>query len=58
LVIEELDRSIREETVGVQGIRTVNELLHFAWSKNGKAEAQPGKHDNLIISLGIGRYVR
>ena len=58
LIIEELDRSIRDETIGVQGIRTVNELLHFAWSKKGKAEARPGKHDDLVMSLGIGRYVR
>lgn len=58
LIIEELDRSIRDETIGVQGIRTINELLHFAWSRKGKAEAQTGKHDDLVMSLGIGRYVR
>jgi len=58
LIIEELDRSIRDETIGVQGIRTVNERLHFAWSKKGKTEALPGKHDDLVMSLGIGRYVR
>lgn len=58
LLIEELDTSIREGVSGVQGIRTVNELLNFCWSKSGKAEAQSGKHDDLVISLGIGRYVR
>ena len=58
LLIEELDTSIREGVSGVQGIRTVNELLNFCWSKSGKAEAQSGKHDDLVIALGIGRYVR
>lgn len=58
LLIDELERSIREEVVGVQGIRTVNELLNFTWSKAGKAEASVGKHDDLVMSLGIGRYVR
>ena len=58
LLIEELDTSIREGVSGVQGIRTVNELLNFCWSKSGKPEAQSGKHDDLVIALGIGRYVR
>lgn len=57
-LIEELDTSIREGVSGVHGIRTVNELLNFCWSKSGKPEAQSGKHDDLVIALGIGRYVR
>lgn len=58
LLIDELDKSLREGVGGVQGIRTVNELLNFCWSRSGKAEAQSGKHDDLVIALGIGRYVR
>lgn len=58
ILIDELESSIRENVVGVRGIRTVNELLNFAWNKAGKAEANPGAHDDLVISLGIGRYVR
>lgn len=58
LLITELDNSIREDVSGVQGIRTANQLLSFAWGKKGKAEAQPGHHDDLVMSLGIGRYVR
>lgn len=57
-MIDELDKSIREGVSGVQGIRTVNELLNFCWTKKGKPEAQMGKHDDLVISLGIGKYVR
>jgi len=58
LLIDELEKSIREGVSGVQGIRTVNELLSFTWSKKGKAEAPHGKHDDLVMSLGIGRFVR
>ena len=58
LLIDELDKSIREGVCGVQGIRTVNELLNFTWSRKGKAEASQGKHDDLVMSLGIGRFVR
>lgn len=58
LLIDELDKSIREGVSGVQGIRTVNELLNFTWSKKGKPEAPAGKHDDLVMSLGIGRFVR
>lgn len=58
ILIDELDKSIREGVSGIQGIRTVNELLHFTWTKKGKAEAGVGKHDDLVMALGIGRFVR
>lgn len=58
LLIDELNRSFSEGVSGVQGIRTVNELLNFTWSKKGKAEASVGKHDDLVMALGIGRFVR
>lgn len=61
LLIEELSTCIRENVSGIQGIRTVNEMLNFAWIRKGasvKAEAVEGKHDDLVMSYGIGRYVR
>lgn len=58
ILIEEMEASIREGVSGVQGIRTVNEMMSFAWSKKAKAEAMAGNHDDLVISYGIGRYVR
>lgn len=58
ILIDEMTTCLREEVSGIQGIRTASELMHFAWSKKGKAEAMPGKHDDLVISYGIGRYVR
>lgn len=58
IVIDLLGTCIREGASGIRGIRTVNELFNFAWSKQGKAEALPGKNDDLVISYGIGKYVR
>lgn len=58
LLIGELDPCIREGVSGIQGVRTANQLLRFAWSKKNKAEAMQGHHDDLVMSYGIGRYVR
>lgn len=58
ILIEEMETAVREGVAGIKGIRTVNQMLSFAWNKKGKAEALPGKNDDLIISWGIGRYVR
>jgi hypothetical protein len=37
--------------------RTVTQMRVFVW-KNGKAAAQHGFHDDLIMALGIGCYLR
>ena len=58
LLINEIDQALREGVTGIQGIRTVNELMNFAWSKAGKAEALAGKDDDLVISYGIDRFIR
>ena len=61
LLITELDTSIREGVSGVRGIRTVNELMNFAWITRGgsvSAQALQGKKDDLVMSYGIGKYVR
>lgn len=58
ILIDELETEVREGVSGLQGIRTVNELMTFAWSKKGKAEAQPGKHDDLVMAKGITSYAR
>lgn len=58
ILIDEIETEVREGVSGIRGIRTVNELMTFAWSKKGKAEAQPGKKDDLIMAKGITSYVR
>lgn len=58
ILIDELETCVRENVSGIRGLRTVNEFMSFAWSKKGKAEAQPGRNDDLVIAYGINRYVR
>lgn len=58
ILIDELGTSIKEGVSGIQGIRTANELLNFAWSKKSKPEAMPGKYDDLVLGYAINRYVR
>ena len=57
LVIGKLDAYMREKSVIIQGKRTLEELRTFIW-KNGRAEAQTGYNDDLIMSLATGCYVR
>ena len=58
LLIDELGTSIKEGVSGIQGVRTANELLNFAWSKKAKPEALKGKYDDLVLGYAINRYVR
>ena len=57
LIISKLDEYIRNQAVLIRSIRTVNELQVFIW-ENGKAQAQNGYNDDLIMSLSIGLWVR
>jgi len=57
LTIGKLDAYMREKSVTIQGQRTMEELRTFIW-KNGRAEAQTGYNDDLVMSLATGCYVR
>ena len=57
LTIGKLDAYMREKSVTIQGKRTMEEMRTFIW-KNGRAEAQTGYNDDLIMSLATGCYVR
>ena len=57
LTIGKLDAYLREKSVIIQGKRTMEEMRTFIW-KNGRAEAQMGYNDDLIMSLATGCYVR
>ena len=57
LTIGKLDAYMREKSVTIQGKRTLEELRTFIW-KNGRAEAQTGYNDDLVMSLATGCYVR
>lgn len=57
LIISKLDEYLRNKEVIVQSSRTLNEMFTFIWN-NGKAEAQEGYHDDLVMSLAIALWVR
>ena len=57
LTIGKLDAYMREKSITIQGKRTMEEMRTFIW-KNGRAEAQIGYNDDLIMSLATGCYVR
>lgn len=57
LVINKLDMYMREEGLKINSLRLLHEMEVFIWNK-GKAEAQEGCNDDLIMALGIGLWVR
>lgn len=57
LIISKLGEYLRDDTVVIRSSRTYSELMTFIW-QNGKAQAQAGYNDDLIMSLAIGLWVR
>ena len=57
LTIGKLDAYLREKSILIQGKRTLEEMRTFIW-KNGRAEAQTGYNDDLVMSLATACYVR
>ena len=57
LLVSKLELYFQERSVIVHSIRTINEAYVFIW-KNGKPQAQEGYHDDLMMSLGIGLWIR
>ena len=57
LTIGKLDAYMREKSIIIQGKRTIEEMRTFIW-KNGRAEAQGGYNDDLVMSLATACYVR
>jgi hypothetical protein len=57
LVLNKLDMYMREADLKINSLRTLHEMEVFIWNK-GKAEAQEGYNDDLIMALGIALWVR
>ena len=57
LTIGKLDAYLRDKAITIQGKRTLEEMRTFIW-KNGRAEAQTGYNDDLVMSLATACYVR
>jgi len=57
LVIAKMTEYIRERSVHIQSKRLLGEMRVFIW-RNGKAQAQSGYNDDLVMSFATGLYVR
>lgn len=57
LVINKFREYIGDRSVTIRSKRLLEEMKVFVW-KNGRPEAQSGYNDDLIMSFGIGMYLR
>jgi len=57
MVIGKFQEYVADRGVTIQSKRLLGEMKTFIW-KHGRAEAQGGYNDDLIMSFGMGLYVR
>ena len=57
MIIGKFQEYISDQGVTIQSKRLLQEMRTFVW-KNGRAEAQSGYNDDLVMSFGMGLYVR
>lgn len=57
LIIEKFREYVSKRQVVINSPRLVSEMRTFIW-KNGRAEAQSGYNDDLVMSMAIGLYLR
>jgi len=57
MIVGKLQEYINDRAVTIQSRRLLEEMKVFMW-KNGRAEAQQGYNDDLVMSFGIGMFMR
>ena len=57
MVIGKFQEYISDRGVTIQSKRLIEEMKVFIW-KNGRAEAQQGYNDDLVMAFGIAMYIR
>ncbi len=57
LIVGKLQEYVNDKSVTIQSKRLIEEMKVFLW-KNGRAEAQQGYNDDLVMSFGIGMFMR
>lgn len=57
LIIGKVELYLNQKYFIPRSVRLINELKTFIWH-NGRAEAARGYHDDLVMALGIGLWVR
>lgn len=58
LIISKLESYVSKKEVIIHSSRLISELQVFVWKPSGKAEAMDGYNDDLVMSFGIGMWVR
>lgn len=58
LVLGNLQEIVKDEIEKICDIETLREMLTFIVNKNGRAEAEEGYHDDLVMALAISYYIR
>jgi hypothetical protein len=51
LIISKLEEYVREKSITIRSVRTIDELFTFIWN-NGRAEAMRGYNDDLRYGIG------
>jgi hypothetical protein len=57
-IIDNLIREVLEDSHGIRCRETLSEMMSFQRQDNGRMEADPGKFDDRVISIAIGKYLR
>jgi hypothetical protein len=57
LVVNKFREYVGDRSVTIQSKRLLEEMKVFVW-KNGRPEAQSGYNDDLVMSFGIGMFLR
>ena len=57
MIISKFQESLSDKGVTFYSKRLLEEMRTFIW-KNGRPEAQQGYNDDLVMSFGIGQYMR
>ena len=58
IILAELVKIVREDTDKINDRATLEEMLTFKRNEQGKAEAEQGYHDDLLMALAIAYFVR
>ena len=57
IAIAKLQEAVRDRSIIIQSIRTIEEMKVFIW-KNGRAEAQSGYNDDIIMACSMVCFLR
>jgi len=58
VIIAGLVEALRDHASLINSAKTIEELLTFTRNQDGRAEAERGAHDDLVMSLAIAWYIR